>query len=215
MLTLRAGTRLTHETEVRRSRFVTTLARTDDEAAARALIGEVRSAAPQARHHCSAFLIEEVGRNPLQHSSDDGEPSGTAGAPMLEAIRASGVHNVTAVVTRWFGGVLLGTGGLVRAYSGAVSEALARAPLAHTVELQLLATTLPPGEAGRVEADLRAAGVQVVDLAWGQEVVLRVAVDEDGVTAMSDRLSTLTRGVATFRSMGRVTREVDGATPRT
>lgn len=134
---------------------------------------------------------------------------------MLEAIRASGVHNVTAVVTRWFGGVLLGTGGLVRAYSGAVSEALARAPLAHTVELQLLATTLPPGEAGRVEADLRAAGVQVVDLAWGQEVVLRVAVDEDGVTAVSDRLSTLTRGVATFRSMGRVTREVDGATPRT
>ena len=130
-----SDTNVTHETEVRRSRFVTTLARTDDEAAARALIGEVRSAAPQARHHCSAFLIEEVGRNPLQHSSDDGEPSGTAGAPMLEAIRASGVHNVTAVVTRWFGGVLLGTGGLVRAYSGAVSEALARAPLAHTVEL--------------------------------------------------------------------------------
>lgn len=134
---------------------------------------------------------------------------------MLEAIRASGVHNVTAVVTRWFGGVLLGTGGLVRAYSGAVSEALARAPLAHTVELQLLATTLPPGEAGRVEADLRAAGVHVVDLVWGQEVALRVAVDEGGAAAVSDRLSTLTRGVATFRSVGTLTREVDGATPRT
>ncbi|MGO3796369.1 MAG: IMPACT family protein [Pauljensenia sp.] len=215
MLTLRAGTRLTHETEVRRSRFVTTLARTDDEAAARALVDEVRSASPQARHHCSAFLIEEAGRNPLQHSSDDGEPSGTAGAPMLEAIRSSGIRNVTAVVTRWFGGVLLGTGGLVRAYSGAVSEALARAPLARTVELQVLAATLPPGEAGRVEADLRAAAVHVLDVEWGPEVVLRVAVDEGGVAALSDRLSTLTRGVAGFQSVGTLRHEVDEPTTHT
>lgn len=215
MLTLRAGTLLTHELEVRRSRFLTTLARTDEEAAARALIGEVRSAHPQARHHCSAFLIEEEGRNPLQHSSDDGEPSGTAGVPMLEAIRSAGVRNVTAVVTRWFGGILLGTGGLVRAYSSSVSEALALAPLARTRTLQVLATELHPADAGRVEAELRSCGATVLGVDWGREATLRVAVDEGGAGALHDRLAGITRGTARFHPVGTTTVEVDVPTSRT
>lgn len=209
MLTLRAGTVLTHETEVRRSRFLTTLARTDEEAQARRLIDDVRATHPQARHHCSAFLIEEEGRNPLQHSSDDGEPSGTAGAPMLEALRASGVRNVTAVVTRWFGGILLGTGGLVRAYSGAVTAALEDAPLARSRRLQVLSTTLTPADAGRVEADLRASGALVLGSEWGPQVVLRVAVDEGDAVRLTRRLAEATRGGAQFHPAGTTTLEVD------
>ena len=78
-----------------------------------------------ARHHCSAFVLGP--RSELQRSSDDGEPAGTAGAPMLEVLRGAGVSDVAAVVTRWFGGTLLGAGGLVRAYGDAVRAALAEA----------------------------------------------------------------------------------------
>ena len=114
--TLASGTLLTHEIEIKRSRFITTLARTDTPEEARALIDAVKSEHPQARHNCSAYLIDPPDAAPLQHSSDDGEPSGTAGTPMLEALRASDTWNATAVVTRYFGGILLGGGGLVRAY---------------------------------------------------------------------------------------------------
>ena len=130
--TLAAGTLLTHEIEIKRSRFITTLARTDSPEEARELIDAVKSEHPQARHNCSAYLIDPPDAAPLQHSSDDGEPSGTAGTPMLEALRASDTWNTTAVVTRYFGGILLGGGGLVRAYSTSVSEAVARAPIAPT-----------------------------------------------------------------------------------
>ena len=91
----------------------------------------MKSEHPQARHNCSAYLIDPPDAAPLQHSSDDGEPSGTAGTPMLEALRASDTWNATAVVTRYFGGILLGGGGLMRAYSTSVSEAVARAPIAY------------------------------------------------------------------------------------
>ena len=115
------------ETEARRSRFLTRLARVDDEDAARAIIAEVRATYPDARHHCLAFIVDVPGAQPVERSSDDGERAGTAGMPMLEVLRGSGVSNAVAVVTRYFGGVLLGTGGLVRAYSDAVSSALAQA----------------------------------------------------------------------------------------
>ena len=111
--TLASGTLLTHEIEIKRSRFITTLARTDTPEEARALIDAVKSEHPQARHNCSAYLIDPPDAAPLQHSSDDGEPSGTAGTPMLEALRASDTWNATTVVTRYFGGILLGGGGLV------------------------------------------------------------------------------------------------------
>ena len=209
MRTLRAGTRLTHEIEVRRSRFLTTLARTDDEDAARALVAEARSAHPQARHHCSAWIISPDGVNPLQHSSDDGEPAGTAGTPMLEVLRGSGLVDLTAVVTRYFGGILLGTGGLVRAYSSAVSGALERAPLVRLETLDVLETTLAPADAGRIEADLRAAGAEILDVAWGASVTLRLGARPEGRAGLDERLARLSSGVSQFRHAGTRTVEVD------
>ena len=102
------------EIEVRRSRFVCDVERVETEEAAREFIEAVRSGSREARHHCTAFILGPDGA--IQRSNDDGEPSGTAGAPMLEVLRGRGVSDVVAVVTRWFGGVLLGTGGLLFEY---------------------------------------------------------------------------------------------------
>ena len=186
--TLASGTLLTHEIEIKRSRFITTLARTDTPEEARELIDAVKAEHPQARHNCSAYLIDPPDAAPLQHSSDDGEPSGTAGTPMLEALRASDTWNATAVVTRYFGGILLGGGGLVRAYSTSVSEALARAPIAYLV-----------GEAGRIESELRARGAAVVDTIWGTDVTLRIAIDPDDRESIDACLAQASSGVAKFR----------------
>ncbi|CAN5451703.1 hypothetical protein BH10ACT10_BH10ACT10_10780 [soil metagenome] len=98
----------TTETEVKRSRFLCRIERVADEDAARTVVERARKEHPDARHHCSAFVLGPDGD--LQRSSDDGEPSGTAGAPMLEVLRGHEVSDVVAVVNRWFGGTLLGAG---------------------------------------------------------------------------------------------------------
>ena len=90
------------------------------------MIARVKSQWPDARHHCSAFIVAVAGQHDVEHSSDDGEPSGTAGRPMLDVLRGAELGQVCAVVVRYFGGVLLGTGGLVRAYSDSVHAALAQ-----------------------------------------------------------------------------------------
>lgn len=173
---LPAGFRAWTETEVKRSRFRCTLARVDSEEEARAVIAEVRHAHPDARHHCTAFVVEVPGALPVERSSDDGEPPGTAGTPMLEVLRGSGVTQVVAVVTRWFGGVLLGTGGLARAYADAVAQALAAAPRVEVVERALFALTLDHAEAGRVQDELLRAGCELVEASYGATADLTWAV---------------------------------------
>ncbi len=124
-LTLAASSRA--EIEVRRSRFVCTVAPVSSEDAARTAIEDVRSTSRDAGHHAAAFVL---GPEPATlRSNDDGEPSGTAGAPMLDVLRGHGLTDVVAVVARWFGGTLLGTGGLIRAYGEAVTTALDDATL--------------------------------------------------------------------------------------
>lgn len=107
----------------KKSRFIATVRPVTSEEEAVAFIDEMKKKYYDARHNCSAFVIGSNAQ--LTRSSDDGEPSGTAGRPMLEVILGSGIRNIAVVVTRYFGGTLLGTGGLVRAYSGVVKEALA------------------------------------------------------------------------------------------
>lgn len=197
--TLAAGTLLTNEIEIKRSRFITTLARTDTPEAARALIDEVKADHPQARHNCSAYLIDPQDAAPLQHSSDDGEPSGTAGTPMLEALRASNTWNATAVVTRYFGGILLGGGGLVRAYSTSVSEAVAAARIAYLAERCVLRTDLDPSDAGRIEGELRAEGATVLDTVWASRVSLTIAIEPKRRESFDACLAQASAGVAKFR----------------
>ena len=106
----------------KKSRFIAEIRPVESEEEATAFIAEVKKKYWDARHHCSAFTIGE--NNEVARCSDDGEPAQTAGRPMLDVLLGRELHNVCAVVTRYFGGTLLGTGGLVRAYGGAVQEGL-------------------------------------------------------------------------------------------
>ncbi|WP_286403943.1 IMPACT family protein [Pseudarthrobacter defluvii] len=208
--TLAAGPDFRHELEVKRSRFITVLRRAGTEDEARDLVAGLRREFHDARHHCSAFVIGPD-RN-VQRSSDDGEPAGTAGIPMLEALlkreTAPGVtdlSDVSAVVVRYFGGVLLGAGGLVRAYSESVSTSLDLAPLVRRRRRRVCSTAVPHAAAGRLENDLRAAGMVMADTTYqDRHTVLRVAVpdDADAIAAASDRILQLTAGSATLTPDG-------------
>lgn len=120
-----------NEFEIEKSRFICYLNRAFNEEEAKAYILRIKKLHPNATHHCSAFLIGE--HSELQRSNDDGEPSGTAGVPMLESLRMNKMNDVVAVVVRYFGGIKLGAGGLIRAYSKSVSEAIKLAPLTDKV----------------------------------------------------------------------------------
>lgn len=153
-------------TRVERSRFVATLEPVRDADEVEAVLARVRREFPDARHHCTASVLGEDGAQ--QRSDDDGEPAGTAGAPMLAALNGAGVTGVLAVVTRYFGGVLLGTGGLVRAYGSAVSGALAEAGVLRRRWVDLVEVRASLADGGRLEADLR-RGFDVEDVVWGGE----------------------------------------------
>ncbi len=194
--------RCSSEVEVRRSRFVCDLARVESETEAREFIEAVRASSRDARHHCTAFILGPGGQ--IQRSNDDGEPSGTAGAPMLEVLRGRGVSDVVAVVTRWFGGVLLGTGGLIRAYGDAVGAALDQATLV-TRELRLeLLVEVGHADGPRVENALHnRAGWHVVGVDYlASGVRLSVATDPDDLPGLSGTVAALTAGAGVVTPRG-------------
>lgn len=185
------------EIEERRSRFLCTLERVESEEAARALVERLRKEHWDARHHCSAFVIGPPPQ-PVERSNDDGEPAGTAGAPMLEVLRGAGVSDVVAVVTRWFGGTLLGAGGLVRAYSDAVRAGLDEVGTLRRELVREYTVEVAYDTAGRLETDLRAAGVAVLDTAYGSAVTLRLGAAPEQEERLAARLAELTAGAATL-----------------
>lgn len=172
-LTLARGDDIVGEIEVKRSKFMAVLRRVEDEAQARELLAELRREHRDARHHCSAFILGTRGET--TRTNDDGEPSGTAGAPMLDVLQGAGVSDVAAVVVRWFGGTLLGAGGLARAYGDAVTLALQAAPLVRREQRILSRVALPHADAGRVEADLRNRGIEVLGTAYGAQATVLMA----------------------------------------
>ncbi|MFT3874357.1 MAG: YigZ family protein [Nocardioides sp.] len=182
------------EIEVKRSRFLATVTRVEEEAAARAVVERLRREHWNARHHCSAFVLGPSAQ--VQRSSDDGEPAGTAGAPMLEVLRGREVSDVVAVVTRWFGGVLLGAGGLVRAYGDAVRATLDEVGLQRRRLLTEWVVELGHAEAARAESELRARGVVVVDASYSATVTLRLGVAPDDVDRLHGLVAELSGGRA-------------------
>lgn len=144
---------LEHEIVIKKSRFITNVAPVHNAEETERFLSTIKSKYWDARHNCSALI---VGRDSeTQRSSDDGEPSGTAGIPMLEVLRHRQLTDVAVVVTRYFGGVLLGAGGLIRAYSGAVSETLDLVPLVHRRLLNTYSISTFYDDAGRIEFFLR------------------------------------------------------------
>ncbi len=141
----------------KKSRFIATVRPVETEAEAEAFIDEMKKKYWDARHNCSAFVIGDRGQT--SRCSDDGEPSGTAGRPMLEVLLNEGVRNIAVVVTRYFGGVLLGTGGLVRAYQGAVKEGLKNCKLGEMYEGITYSVTTDYTGLGKIQYILGEEGI--------------------------------------------------------
>jgi uncharacterized YigZ family protein len=181
------------EIQEKKSRFIARLHKTDSEEEASIYIQQTKKSYWDARHNCSAFIIGE--HNELSRCSDDGEPSGTAGRPMLDVLTNSGLHNVTAVVTRYFGGVLLGTGGLVRAYQKAVQTAIENA---HLLQMELCAPTdlrIAYTELGRIQnlmATMQVSG----EIEYQEDVLIHMMLPEVKKEAFLKQLTELTAGKA-------------------
>lgn len=188
--------------EIKRSHFLGLAARTTSEAQAREFIASRRVLYPDARHHCSAFIIANPGATPTERSNDDGEPSGTAGKPMLEVLRGSQIFDVTVVVTRYFGGTLLGTGGLVRAYSQATTQALEQLSMCRRSQQYLWQLRAPVAEAGRIEAELRAGGANIVQTRWESQATIELASAVANPTELAALVANVTRGQGQLEAAG-------------
>ncbi|MFI0369651.1 IMPACT family protein [Actinomadura sp. 1N219] len=189
-----AGSR---ELEIRRSRFVCTLARAAGEDDAARFLDLHRRAHRDATHNCTAYVVGEHGE--ITKSSDDGEPAGTAGIPMLEVLVRRGLTGTVAVVTRYFGGVKLGAGGLVRAYGQAVAGAI---DAVGVVELRPVVTVTVAVEhalAGRFLGDLHARGVPPGDVRYGRDVEADVAVPVRDLDEFEAWTAQVTAGRASLR----------------
>ncbi|HET8602784.1 MAG TPA: YigZ family protein [Marmoricola sp.] len=186
--------------EVNRSRFRCTVARVEDEVGARAVVDRCRKDHWDARHHCSAFVLGP-GRD-LERSSDDGEPPGTAGAPMLEVLRGRGLSDVVVVVTRWFGGVLLGTGGLARAYAEAARAGLDEAGERERVLQAIGEVSADHARVGRLEHALRARGATVLGVEYADQAVLRLALTPRAWDTAEAAVAELTEGESSLARVG-------------
>jgi uncharacterized YigZ family protein len=186
------------ETVVERSRFIATIApaRTTDEA--RDFIDAIRREFPDATHNCWAFVTGPPGSTAGIGFSDAGEPHGTAGRPMLDVLLHSGIGDIAAVVTRWFGGVKLGRGGLARAYADAVQLALASLPLGLRVERVDVDITVPYGDLESLRRLLADYGADLVDEMYTDNVRYRVRLRAADRTMFETTLRDRTSGRASF-----------------
>ena len=181
------------ELEEKSSRFIATLDHVADEQEALAFIAEVRKANPLARHNVYAWVLRSGG----ERRSDDGEPQGTSGPPVLDVLRGSGLQNVCCVVTRYFGGTLLGTGGLVRAYSGAARmavEAAERLSVSRCVDITVQVAYPLYERVCRLAAD---CGAKTLDTRFTSEVALDLRMLDGTQQPFLDALRELTRGAVT------------------
>ncbi len=170
------------EYEEKKSRFIATLRPVKSEEEAAAFIAEIKKKYWDARHNCSAYIIGKRGE--ITRCSDDGEPSGTAGRPMLEVLTGSGVTNAAVVVTRYFGGTLLGTGGLVRAYTQAVKAGLENSVIGTVTEGVELEVIADYNDAEKVKYLLSQKNIEPVKTEYSADVAIQLEVRAD----MSDTI---------------------------
>lgn len=181
----------------KKSRFICSVQLTETEEDALAFIEATRKKYWDARHNCYAYIIGKRGET--VRCSDDGEPSGTAGRPMLDVLQGAGLCNITAVVTRYFGGVLLGTGGLVRAYSAAVQEGLRNSRLIEKQKGCLLEVTTDYNGIGKIQYLAGERGIPVLDAEYTEKVVMRLLVPAGRLQEMEKAVTEATSGRAGMR----------------
>lgn len=192
------------ELVINRSRFICALLRAADEPTARGFIADRRTSHWNASHNCTAYRLGEQGE--IQRSNDDGEPAGTAGAPMLEVLRQRGLTEVVAVVTRYFGGTKLGAGGLIRAYGKAVTQALDAVGTVSLQRMAVVTVAVDYRHGGSLEAELRRGADELLAARYTDRLEFDVAVADPA--AFGAWLAALTAGHARWEVAGSTTVEV-------
>lgn len=187
-----------HRTEqtIERSRFICTIARVQTPDDAQAFVREMNAEFADATHNCWAFVAGPPGSTNHIGLSDDGEPHGTAGRPMLTVLTHSGVGEIAAVVTRYYGGTKLGTGGLVKAYGGAVQHALLTLPTTERVERVDVDLTIAYGRLSAIQQVLPAHEADVVDQRFDADVVLKLRLPKTNLAMLRAAVADITRGEA-------------------
>ncbi|NVK73921.1 YigZ family protein [Marinomonas sp. CT5] len=184
--------------EIKNSQFITTVARTNGRDAAKTFIEEIRQRYPDANHHCWAFIAGMPNNAHLWDQSDDGEPKGTAGKPMLNVLQHSDFGETTVVVTRYFGGVKLGAGGLVRAYSQAVQEALSQTEYENIYPRRPVQLKIAYPLLGKVEYWLEQSDIEITNKTYSDSIVIDLAVIERTWPDHKSTLNDLCQGSLTL-----------------
>ncbi len=191
------------EIVVKKSRFIATTAPVKSQEEAAGFIERLKKQYWNATHNCYAYIIGEDML--LQRYSDDGEPKGTAGRPMLDVLLAQQLHDTAVVVTRYFGGTLLGTGGLIRAYSQAVSEGLRQSVIQDVRDGFESVITTAYNDLGKVEYCLASHGIAGNDTEYTDQVTIRLLLDEAELEVLTRELAQLTNGKTAIRKIRKVT----------
>ena len=184
------------EDVVRRSRFIVSMARVSSTEEAKAFIERIRAEHPTATHNCWAFNAGAPEDTAQVGASDDGEPQGTAGRPMLTVLLHSGVGEIAAVVTRYFGGTLLGTGGLVRAYQGSVKQGLDSLPVVLREDMQRFVVSIEPHQVSDFQHFLAEAKGRVLTSDFRFDATFEVEVPKLHAQSFADRMMEVTAGEA-------------------
>jgi uncharacterized YigZ family protein len=187
------------EEVIQKSRFITELARASTPEEAQAYVARIREEFPDATHHCWAYVSGPPGDTAVIGMSDDGEPHGTAGRPMLTALLHSGVGEIAAVCTRYFGGTKLGTGGLTRAYAGGVKLALESLPTTEWVERQEVEVRVEYEFVDPLRRILEEMEGLLMEEEYGEGVRYRVSIPREALGAMEAGVAGITRGKGSVR----------------
>ncbi|MBR0612221.1 YigZ family protein [Bacillus safensis] len=181
-----------HEIVIEKSRFICHIQRAVSEEEAQAFIQSIKKQHWNATHNCSAYLIGE--HDLIQKANDDGEPSGTAGVPMLEVLKKRKLKDTVVVVTRYFDGIKLGAGGLIRAYGKSVSEAINHVGMVERCLMRTMHTTIDYTWLGKVENELRASSFQLKEIHYAEDVIFETYVEETQTEQFIEWMTELTNG---------------------
>jgi len=190
------------ESLIERSRFITTLAHAPSAADARSFIAEIREEFPDATHNCWAYVAGPPGDSAAIGMSDAGEPHGTAGRPMLDVLIHSGIGEIAAVVSRYYGGTKLGTGGLVKAYGGGVQQALAALPTLQRVVRATIGVTTGYADVDALRRSVAEAEGLVISEEYGEDVLYQVAIPTRELERFTALITDRTAGRARVEPAG-------------
>jgi uncharacterized YigZ family protein len=183
-----------HEIIIQKSRFIAHVKRTESELEAQEFIQTLKKKYWDATHNCSAYLIGE--HDQIQKANDDGEPSGTAGVPILEVLKKRKLKDTVVVVTRYFGGIKLGAGGLIRAYGKATSEGLDAVGIVERKLMQVFHVKIDYTWLGKIENELRSSIFILKNIQYLENVEIEVFVEEEKQQAFTEWMIDLTNGQA-------------------